>query len=99
MEETLEEAASIKRALRWHKEGTVGFMQSKGDFKAGIVWQTERMYIKSTEIMANLEKSNRHLQFLVKHLENTGYGDLIFIEVLQKQIENNKQLIKEATEL
>lgn len=43
MKETLAEA-STKRALRWHKENTVGFMQSKGDFIAGTNWQSERMY-------------------------------------------------------
>jgi hypothetical protein len=43
MKETLEEA-SKNRGLRWHKEGTIGFMHSKGDFLAGAKWQAERMY-------------------------------------------------------
>lgn len=43
MKETLEEA-SKNRGLRWHKEGTIGFIHSKGDFVAGAKWQAEKMY-------------------------------------------------------
>lgn len=62
MKETLEEA-SKNRGLRWHKEGTIGFMHSKGDFVAGAKWQAERTY--SDEEVKTM--FNRFTEFISHH--------------------------------